>query len=196
MYTNSWDPNNGQILISTDQGKTFTPSILPFKVGGNMPGRGMGEVSLLCCKNESLLSNVLITKRLAVDPNSNNILFFGARSGNGLWKSTNFGQTWTKVSSLPNAGKYNVCTLVPRTKLTSLFAGTYEPDPTDTSGLNNDKIGVSFVTFDSTSGKSGSATPRIFVGVATVGSSNLFVSSDAGSTCKYQETCELRRYTK
>lgn len=44
MYTNSWDPNNGQILISTDQGKTFIPSALPFKVGGNMPGRGMGEV--------------------------------------------------------------------------------------------------------------------------------------------------------
>lgn len=47
MYTNSWDPNNGQILISTDQGKTFTPSKLPFKVGGNMPGRGMGEVRTL-----------------------------------------------------------------------------------------------------------------------------------------------------
>ena len=51
MYTNSWDPNNGQILISTDQGKTFTPSSLPFKVGGNMPGRGMGEVRyrIECC---------------------------------------------------------------------------------------------------------------------------------------------------
>lgn len=47
MYTNSWDPNNGQILISTDQGKTFTASKLPFKVGGNMPGRGMGEVSTI-----------------------------------------------------------------------------------------------------------------------------------------------------
>ncbi len=46
MYTNSWDPNNGQILISTDQGNTFTPSPLPFKVGGNMPGRGTGEVRL------------------------------------------------------------------------------------------------------------------------------------------------------
>lgn len=44
MYTNSWDPNNGQILVSTDQGNTFTPAPLPFKVGGNMPGRGMGEV--------------------------------------------------------------------------------------------------------------------------------------------------------
>jgi xyloglucan-specific exo-beta-1,4-glucanase len=45
MYTNSWDPNNGNILVSTDQGKTFTPSALPFKVGGNMPGRGLGEAS-------------------------------------------------------------------------------------------------------------------------------------------------------
>lgn len=61
MYTNSWDPNNGTILISTDQGNTFTSSPLPFKVilklmvrrkfsnimqvGGNMPGRGMGEVT-------------------------------------------------------------------------------------------------------------------------------------------------------
>lgn len=44
MYTNSWDPNNGQILISTDKGETFTPSPLSFKVGGNMPGRGVGEV--------------------------------------------------------------------------------------------------------------------------------------------------------
>ncbi|KAI0078942.1 Oligoxyloglucan reducing end-specific cellobiohydrolase [Panus rudis PR-1116 ss-1] len=144
MYTNSWDPNNGQILISKDQGKTFTPSPLPFKVGGNMPGRGAGE-------------------RLAIDPNSNNILFFGARSGNGLWKSTDFGATWTQVKSLPNTG-------------------TFIPDPTDTSGYNNDKIGVSFVTFDSTSGSSGKATPRIFVGVATKGSNNLFVSNDAGST--------------
>jgi len=45
MYTNSWDPNNGQILASTDYGATWTVSYLPFKVGGNMPGRGMGEVS-------------------------------------------------------------------------------------------------------------------------------------------------------
>ncbi|CAL1695971.1 unnamed protein product [Somion occarium] len=144
MYTNSWDPNNGQILISTDQGKTFTPSKLPFKVGGNMPGRGMGE-------------------RLVIDPNSNNILFFGARSGNGLWKSTDFGATWTQVKGLPSTG-------------------TYIPDPTDTSGYNNDKIGVSWVTFDSTSGSSDKATPRIFVGVANQGSDNIFVSNDAGST--------------
>lgn len=46
MYTNSWDPNNGQILISSDYGKTFTASKLSFKVGGNMPGRGMYVILL------------------------------------------------------------------------------------------------------------------------------------------------------
>ncbi|KAI0639337.1 hypothetical protein C8Q77DRAFT_1044471 [Trametes polyzona] len=146
MYTNSWDPNNGQILISTDQGNTFTPSPLPFKVGGNMPGRGMGE-------------------RLAIDPNSNNILYFGARSGNGLWKSTDFGKTWTQIKNFPSVG-------------------TYVPDPTDTSGYNNDIMGLSWVTFDSTSGSSGKATPRIFVGVANKGSDNIFMSTDAGATWK------------
>ncbi|KAI0090994.1 hypothetical protein BDY19DRAFT_984055 [Irpex rosettiformis] len=144
MYTNFWDPNNGTILISKDQGKTFTPSPLPFKVGGNMPGRGLGE-------------------RLAVDPHSNNVLYFGARSGHGLWRSTNFGATWTQVTSLPSAG-------------------TYAPDPSDSSGINSDKIGITWVTFDSTSGESGKATPRIFVGVADVGRENIYVSNDAGAT--------------
>lgn len=45
MYTNSWDPNNGQILRSSDYGKTWSATNLSFKLGGNMPGRGMGEVS-------------------------------------------------------------------------------------------------------------------------------------------------------
>lgn len=51
MYTNNYDPNNGTILISHDRGDSFTAAPLPFKVGGNMPGRGLGE-------------------RLAVDPNN------------------------------------------------------------------------------------------------------------------------------
>lgn len=67
----------------------------------------------------------------------------------------------------------------------SFDTGTYVPDPTDTSGYNSDKQGIAFVTFDSTSGSSGSATPRIFVGVGTNTSSNLFMSNDAGSTCEY-----------
>ena len=69
--------------------------------------------------------------------------------------------------------------------VTHFLAGTYIPDPNDANGYNNDKVGISFVTFDSTSGSSGNATPRIFVGVASVGSSNVFVSNDGGSTCTY-----------
>lgn len=144
MYTNSWDPGNGHILVSEDYGESFTQVDLPFKVGGNMPGRGVGE-------------------RLAVDPNSNNILFFGARSGKGLYKSTDYGSSWTNVSSLPDVG-------------------TYVVDATDTSGYNSDPLGIAFVTFDSTSGSPGSPTPRIFVGVASNGTDNIFVSEDAGST--------------
>jgi hypothetical protein len=34
------------------------------------------------------------------------VLFFGARSGHGLWKSTNYGATWTNVTTLPNTGPY------------------------------------------------------------------------------------------
>src|SRR5438874_9478216 len=88
-YTNSWDPNNGAILKSTDQGNTWTVAPLPFKVGGNMPGRGNGE-------------------RLAVDPNNSNIIYYGATgdasSTFGLWKSTNAGAPWWQLNSFPPLG--------------------------------------------------------------------------------------------
>src|SRR6185437_15313876 len=42
LYTNSWSSQNGVILRSTDQGNTFQVTQMPFKMGGNMPGRGMG----------------------------------------------------------------------------------------------------------------------------------------------------------
>ncbi|EGN94557.1 glycoside hydrolase family 74 protein [Serpula lacrymans var. lacrymans S7.3] len=134
MYTNSYDPNNGTILISTDYGTSFTESPLPFKVGGNMPSRGI-----------------------------NNILYFGARSGHGLWKSTDYGATWTNVTNFPSVG-------------------TYAPDPSDTTGYNSDLTGLAFVTFDYTSGTSGEPTPTIFVGVANEGSDNIFYTNDAGAT--------------
>jgi xyloglucan-specific exo-beta-1,4-glucanase len=143
MYTNSWDPNDGSILRSSDNGATWEETVLPFKVGGNMPGRGTGE-------------------RLAVDPNNNNILYFGARSGNGLWKSTDQGVTWAQVNSFT-------------------AVGTYVPDSSDTTGYNNDILGLTFVTFDSSSSLTGGATSRIFVGTADLNSS-VYVSEDAGST--------------
>ncbi|PYH87469.1 xyloglucanase [Aspergillus ellipticus CBS 707.79] len=141
MYTIDWDPNDGSILRSTDQGDTWAETKLPFKVGGNMPGRGVGE-------------------RLAVDPNDNSILYFGARSGHGLWKSTDYGETWSNVTSFT-------------------WTGTYVQDAS--SEYTADPVGIAWVTFDSTSGSSGSATPRIFVGVVDTGES-VFVSEDAGET--------------
>ncbi|ROT43774.1 Oligoxyloglucan reducing end-specific cellobiohydrolase [Sodiomyces alkalinus F11] len=144
MYTNSWDPNNGAIGRSEDRGETWTFSELPFKVGGNMPGRGMGE-------------------RLAVDPINSNIVYFGARSGNGLWKSADGGATFEHVTAFPNPG-------------------TFIPDPQDQSGYNSDIHGLAFVTFDTTSAPLDGATSRIFVGTADSTAESVYVSEDAGAT--------------
>ncbi|SPO04764.1 probable Xyloglucanase [Cephalotrichum gorgonifer] len=87
MYTNSWDPNNGRIIRSSDRGETWDATELPFKVGGNMPGRGMGE-------------------RLAVDPQNSSVLLFGARSGKGLYRSDDGGVTFSAVESFTGVGTY------------------------------------------------------------------------------------------
>lgn len=140
-YTNEWDANNGQIMRSTDKGDTWAISPLPFKVGGNMPGRSMGE-------------------RLMIDPNKNSILFFGARSGNGLWKSTDYGATWAKVTSFPNPG-------------------TYIEVPGDV--YQGDIIGLAWIAFDKRTGTPGNATQTIYVGVADKGNS-IYRSTDGGAT--------------
>jgi len=85
-YTNAWATQNGAILRSSDQGATWTQNNLPFKLGGNMPGRGMGE-------------------RLAVDPNLPSTLYFAAPSGHGLLKSTDSGTTWA-ATNFPDVGTY------------------------------------------------------------------------------------------
>jgi hypothetical protein len=54
---------------------------MPFKMGGNNNGRGVGE-------------------RLAVDPQLPSVLFFGSRTA-GLWKSSDSGVTWLHVDSFP-----------------------------------------------------------------------------------------------
>ncbi|WP_433004286.1 WD40/YVTN/BNR-like repeat-containing protein [Kribbella sp. CA-294648] len=83
-YTNDWSPINGAILRSTDQGRTFRRTDLPFKLGGNEPGRSMGE-------------------RLVVDPLDGRVLFFGTRN-QGLWRSTDRGESWSRVDSFPSVG--------------------------------------------------------------------------------------------
>lgn len=83
-YSNSW-AGNGSILRSADQGRTWQRTDLPFKLGGNEDGRSIGE-------------------RLAIDPNDNRILYFGTRH-NGLWRSSDYGATWTQVKSFPTPGR-------------------------------------------------------------------------------------------
>jgi xyloglucan-specific exo-beta-1,4-glucanase len=138
---NNWD-TNGQIMRSTDYGNTWLVTPLPFKVGGNMPGRGMGE-------------------RLVIDPNKNNILYFGARSGNGLWKSTDYGATWSKVTGFTATGTYIT------------FPGQeYGSDP----------IGLAWITFDPRTGSAGNATQTIYVGVAETTGESVYRSTDGGAT--------------
>ncbi|MFJ7158490.1 RICIN domain-containing protein [Streptomyces sp. NPDC101118] len=79
-YTNEW-AGNGALLRSTDRGRTFRRTELPFKLGGNEDGRGAGE-------------------RLVIDPSDNRTLLLGTRK-NGLWRSTDSGVTWRQVSSFP-----------------------------------------------------------------------------------------------
>lgn len=135
-YTNDWTDMNGVMLRSTDRGDTWERTEMPFKMGGNMPGRNMGE-------------------RLAIDPNDNRILYFGARSGNGLWRSADYGETWSKVGSFTAAG--NVV------------------------DYYNDKVGVAWIVFDRSTGSAGHATQTIYVGVADTGNS-IFRSVDGGTT--------------
>lgn len=143
MYTNEWDPNPGAILRSTDRGQTWQVAPLPFKLGGNMPGRGMGE-------------------RLAVDPNDNSVVYFGAPEGNGLWRSTNFGQSWSEVTSFPNPGNWS-------------------EDPNDPNGYLSHQPGVGWVTFDPRTGSPGNPTRTIYAGVADL-QNPVYRSTDGGGT--------------
>jgi xyloglucan-specific exo-beta-1,4-glucanase len=72
------------IMRSADRGTTWAITPVPFQMGGNEDGRGMGE-------------------RLAVDPQRTSTLFFGSRH-DGLWRSDDSGKSWRKVPSFPWKG--------------------------------------------------------------------------------------------
>lgn len=80
--TEYWNDGKTMILRSDDYGDTFdTINVTAmFEAHGNGYGRQNGE-------------------RLAVDPNSPDILFCGTRK-DGLWKSNDRGSTWSKISSV------------------------------------------------------------------------------------------------
>ena len=146
-YTNEWATQNGAILRSENQGQTFKRFDLPFKVGSNMPGRGMGE-------------------RLAIDPNNDKVLYLGTRSGHGLWRSQDFGATWSQVASFPDTGPY------------------HEPSSGPSDTYDNDPIGVVWEVFDPRATVTVNhikVSKNIYVGVADPANS-LWHSSDGGQT--------------
>jgi hypothetical protein len=65
------------IMRSADRGASWQVTPVPFSMGGNEDGRGLGE-------------------RLAIDPDRRTHLFFGSRH-DGLWYSEDSGRTWHKV---------------------------------------------------------------------------------------------------
>ncbi len=75
---------DGLILRSTDFGRSFSRHSIGVPMGGNANGRSMGE-------------------RLAVDPNSNDTLYFGSRN-DGLRVSHDAAQSWQSVASFPVLG--------------------------------------------------------------------------------------------
>jgi hypothetical protein len=79
LYDASW-AGNCAMLVSDDQGGTFTTVPLNFKCGSNEPGRGTGD-------------------RIAVDPNYPSTVYFGTRD-NGVQITTDSGHTWNQMSGL------------------------------------------------------------------------------------------------
>ncbi|MDR0973258.1 MAG: exo-alpha-sialidase [Prevotellaceae bacterium] len=133
---------NGAIMISNDGGRSFKRVDMPFTMGGNENGRGNGE-------------------RMMVDPNNSNVIYIGTRL-DGLWRSTDKGISWEKVTSFPD--------------VTERF------DTSDRRAMMNRGCGVVTVVFDPTSGTSGQGSQTIYVAVSLMNQENMFVSRDGGKT--------------
>jgi xyloglucan-specific exo-beta-1,4-glucanase len=72
------------IFRSADRGTHWQVAPVPFAMGGNEDGRGLGE-------------------RLAIDPHRHDTLLFGSRH-DGLWRSDDAGAQWKKVTAFPLPG--------------------------------------------------------------------------------------------
>ncbi|MEY3895388.1 MAG: hypothetical protein RLZZ214_907 [Verrucomicrobiota bacterium] len=103
-------------------------------------------------------SNRMVGERLQVDPNLPNLLYLASRTI-GLWKSLTGGNTWESVAQ----------------------SAVNEPFP-----KGEDEQGLSFVTFDKTSGKMGEPTPILYVGVfeKTGANGGVWKSFDSGKSWK------------
>ncbi|MGD0138191.1 MAG: exo-alpha-sialidase [Tepidisphaeraceae bacterium] len=104
-------------------------------------------------------------ERLAVDPNDGNVIYFGSRH-DGLWRSADRAVTWSKVNSFPDVTEGRATTSAPRERF----------------GFPVRSSGVVFEVFDPRSGIAGAPSSTIYAGVALMGRSNFYRSTDAGAT--------------
>ncbi|GCE20574.1 RICIN domain-containing protein [Dictyobacter kobayashii] len=143
-YNFTTDTPAGRILKSTDQGRTWTDNGQRWKISGNSDNRQESE-------------------RLAIDPNNENVVYFGSRNM-GLWRTTDGGNTWSQISS-------------------SMVPVVY------TQG-DNSPAGIKFVVFDPTSGTTNGRTNIIYAGVT---GSGIYESKDGGDswTNIYPTTSEI-----
>src|SRR3984893_8939465 len=72
------------ILRSDNRGTSWNVFPVPFRMGGNEDGRGLGE-------------------RLAVDPHNTDIIYFGSRH-DGLQRSADRGRTWARAAAFSVVG--------------------------------------------------------------------------------------------
>lgn len=148
------DIPNAAIFRSSDRGRTWKRTDMPFKMGGNEDGRGNGE-------------------RLMVDPHDGKILYFGSRN-DGLWKSTDGAVTWSRVESFPDVKETPppAPSADPNSRQRRGFGGFRRPRSS----------GIITVVFDPTTGSKGKACSTIYVAASLMNRDNLFGSTDGGKT--------------
>lgn len=84
--TSYWNGGITAVMRSSDRGDTWevVDVTAKFKANGNGSDRQKGET-------------------LAVDPANGNILYFGTRYNNGLFKSLDAGKTWNRITTFPDS---------------------------------------------------------------------------------------------
>lgn len=154
IYSDPGSPQ-GVILRSSDGGRTFARTDVPFKFGGNEDGRGNGE-------------------RLAIDPGDGRILYIGTRH-DGLWRSLDRGVSWSRVASFPDVTEAEPPAPDPVPGETPGQHWSRMPARSD---------GIVFVKFAPAPGSQArhAATQTIYAGVSLMNRANLFVSNDGGAT--------------
>lgn len=80
IVSGAWRGEHAKLSFSDDGGATFGHYDLPFRAHGNMNGRGTGS-------------------KLIVDNRCENILYYASQL-QGLWRSENYGETWTRLDAM------------------------------------------------------------------------------------------------